>query len=241
MAQRSRYPAIPLPEAVNRLEKIYEKEGPSAMSSAVAVQHMGYSGLNGASLTALAALKKYGLLEGRAEDLKISKEGVVIVSDKNATNQSERATAIRSAFLSDPLFQELDERFKGKTTDINVISYLQKRGFAPAAARSAARSYMESSTFADQEGAPIEGVRGTPTEPLVETSEGSGGNRQPDQAASQVFSIKGNMHEAPIVMAGVSSWPTIRLPKQFSLKNWTDMMRILDAMKDGFITKESDE
>src|SRR6202035_981532 len=147
MAQRSRYPAISLSEAVAKVERIYEKEGPNAMSSEVAAQHMGYSGLNGASLTALAALKKYGLLEGRAEDLRITPAGIVIVSDKKSPDQSERAAALKVGFLSDPLFRELDERFKGKTTEINVVSYLQKKGFAPQAARAAAKSYIESSTF----------------------------------------------------------------------------------------------
>ena len=239
MAQRSRYPAIPLPEAVERVERIYEQEGPNAMSSKVAVQHMGYGGLNGASLTVLAALKKYGLLEGRGEDLRVSKAGVVILSDKKAEDQTERAEAIRSAFLSDPLFRELDERFSGKTTEINVTSYLQKKGFAPNAAKSAAKSYMESAAFVTSE----VGAYNLPTislsdgTPMLQSRGTTPESKQPSTPLSR--GLDSDLRDAPIVISGVSKWPLLQLPKQFTSKNWDDMMRMLAAMKDGLITEDS--
>jgi hypothetical protein len=239
MAQRSRYPAIPLPEAVAKVEKIYEQEGPNAMSSEVAAKHMGYGGLNGASLTSLAALKKYGLLEGRAEDLRVSKDGIVIVSDRKADDQTERQAALSAAFLSDPLFKELDERFAGKTTEINVTSYLQKKGFAPPAARSAARSYLESSTFVDHETDGYDWRSSNPSEERPIQSKPQSTEVAAKGYTQQITENVGDCQESPIVISGVSRWPTIKLPRQFSAQNWEDMMRMLQAMKDGFITSDS--
>jgi hypothetical protein len=224
---------------VERLAKVYEKEGSRPMSSDVAVQHMGYSSRNGASLTVLAALKKYGLVEGRAEDLRVSRAGIVILSDQGAEDQTERAAALREALVSDALFRELDERFSGRTTEINVISYLQKRGFNPAAARSAAKSYIESAAFVEREVGAYNSSSSVETEEPTMQQRAQSIEPTPSSRSSQPIAVASDFREAPIVISDVSQWPIIRLPKTFSAKNWDDMILILTAMKAGLITEKT--
>ena len=237
MSKRSHYPAISLAEAVKKLELIYGREGPSSMSSEVAVQHMGYSGLNGASLTVLAGLKKYSLLEGRAENLKVSQNGIIIISDEHVDDQTERVAALQAALVADSLFKELYDRFGDKTTDININSYLKKKGFKPAAARTAAKSYIESTAFVKQETGSYNHEEEIDQQEVETMSAPIGAITMKPSALVQPTDYQ----EAHIVISGVSQWPIIRLPKQFSSKNWDDMVNTLDVMKAGFISKDTDD
>lgn len=200
------------------------------MSSEVAVQHMGYSGLNGASLSVLASLKKYGLLEGRAEDLKVSQNGIIIISDELADDQTERVAALQTVLVTDPLFKELYDRFGARTTEINITSYLKKKGFKPIAAGIAAKSYIESIEYVKQETGSYKSDAPTVKQEKETT----------DETASKTTQLI-DFQEAPIVISGVSQWPVIRLPKQFSSKNWDDMIKILTVMKSGFISNDTDD
>jgi hypothetical protein len=241
MKQRARYPAIPLPEAVARVEAIYKQEGKNGMINEVAVRHMGYSSLNGASMSVLAALKKYGLLEGRGDEIKVSHDAVIIVSDRGIDDQTERAEALRRCLLSDPLFSELQERFLGKTTVLNVASYLQKKGFKPAAAQNAAKSYIESVAFVEDE-VGVYNFRvenGLGPEAMTQAPITLGVSNV--QATPQITTNQTQYQEAPIVISGVDHWPIIRLPKKFTAKNWADMMKTLDVMMNGFITLDTDK
>ena len=99
-----RYPMWSLPEAVQRVRKIFEVEPHNEMSAEAMVKHMGYQSLSGTAGKALSALKKYGLVEGRGDGLRVSRDALTILTDENAEDQRERASALRRAATSDPLF-----------------------------------------------------------------------------------------------------------------------------------------
>ena len=58
-----RYPVADLAQAIEWAGKIYDPEGRSPVTDAVAAQDMGFSGLHGGSVKGLSALRKYGLLD----------------------------------------------------------------------------------------------------------------------------------------------------------------------------------
>src|SRR5262249_13113734 len=74
MAMTPRYPTVSLTEAISRAKMIYEKEHMSTLAPKALAEAMGYKGLSGASLRMIAALRQYGLIEGRGDDAKISKD-----------------------------------------------------------------------------------------------------------------------------------------------------------------------
>lgn len=240
MKKRARYPSISLGDAIERVEKIYRHEGRNAMSSDVAAQHLGYSGLNGASLSVLAAMKKYGLLEGRADDIRVSDDAVIIISDRGLEDQAERADALTRALIADPVFKELHDRFGNRTTEINVSSFLQKKGFNPTAAKSAAKYYLESVTFVDDEIGDYTISNIEEEEPSSMQPKSLGAPDIPHAQYAQHTVLDGNYNEAPLVISGVSNWPIIRIPKKFTAKNWDDMIAILNVMKGGFITENTE-
>lgn len=147
------YPAIGLRDAIERVRRVYESgiyQNP--VSKEVFAQQMGYKSLSGASLPVLSALSKYGLIEGRGNDTRVSPLAVEIIAHDPGTPQ--RATAIRSAASLPELFDDLDKRYPGgKTPDSAIRSYLLTRGFIPPAADAAIRSYRETKSLVEAESA----------------------------------------------------------------------------------------
>ena len=142
------YPAMSLKEAVQRAGEVHTNQHTHGAPREVVAKSMGYNSLNGASATAISALIKYGLLEGRAEDIKISDRAMRILHPQSS---QEKAEAVREAALAPELFKELAERFPGRTpADELLRSYLIRNGFASAAVSSVIRSYRETNEFVEE-------------------------------------------------------------------------------------------
>jgi hypothetical protein len=111
---------------------------------------MGYRSLNGKSLGILSAAIKYGLLEGRGDDHRVSDLALEIIA--HSANTPERARAIAEAATRPELFAELDGRFQdGRVSDAAIRSFLLTRKFIPQAADIVVRSYRETKEFIAQE------------------------------------------------------------------------------------------
>lgn len=149
-ARSPAYPAIGLKEAVDAVSRIYKADYQNPIPREVAAKHMGYNGLNGKSLGALSALVKYGLLEGRGDDTKVSDRAVKIIA--HAPGSGERVQALKEAMTAPELFVELDLRFPGqKTSDEAIRSYLLTHKFIPAAADNVIRSYRDTKALLTSE------------------------------------------------------------------------------------------
>jgi hypothetical protein len=136
------YPAIGLREAVDKVRMIYDQDYQNPIARMVAAQHMGYQGLNGKSLGILAALQKYGLLEGRGGNTRVSDLAVQVLA--HPPGSSERISALTKAASEPNLFSELDARFPdGRASEQAIRSYLLTMRFIPSAADSTIRSYRE--------------------------------------------------------------------------------------------------
>jgi hypothetical protein len=158
------YPAIGLREAIERARRVYESGVyQSPVSKEVFAQQMGYKGLSGASLPVLSALSKYGLIEGRGNDTRVSSLAVSIIAHEPGA--AERANAIREAASKPELFAELDSRYVGgvgRTPDQVIRGYLLTRGFIPPAADAAIRSYRETKALAEAEPVAHNSIGATP-------------------------------------------------------------------------------
>lgn len=136
------YPSISLVKAIELAGKIYNKEHLHPATPEVVAKAIGYSGINGASLGIISALKKYGLLEGRGTNLKISPDALTILVDTK--DSVERIQAIRKAAFLPALFAELQKHY-GETlpSDENIRSFLLKREFSQSMVDAPIRSYRE--------------------------------------------------------------------------------------------------
>lgn len=136
------YPAISLKEATPLVRKLYSKEHRNKMSREAVAEILGYTGLNGASIPTISALSKYGLLEGRGSEIRVSDTAVSILVEKEGS--AEWQAALKTAVTSPSIFKDLAKQFEGLPTPENARIFLQKKGFTEDAAKKAARNYLDS-------------------------------------------------------------------------------------------------
>lgn len=133
------YPGLDLQAALEKARQLYqhEKQHPAAVETIL--EHWGYAARSGAGLVAVAALKKFGLLEdqGRGDDrkAKLTERALDIIHDDREGSQ-ERREAIRAAALEPKIHRELFESYKGKLpSDKNLrFNLLRERGFTESGA-----------------------------------------------------------------------------------------------------------
>lgn len=143
--QRSpNYPAISLREAVEAVRAIYEKERKTAVNAEVMVQPLGYTSLSGNARTKLAALKKYGLIEGNDKGLRVSDLAVHILFPRD---EEDRIASLKDAALRPELFKTLYNDFRDGSDEAMRHYLITKLDFAPLGAKQVIASFRDTYTF----------------------------------------------------------------------------------------------
>lgn len=139
------YPSMSLREAVDRVGALHKVIGTHATSREMVAKGLGYSSLSGASATTISAINKYGLIEGRGDDVKVSDRAMAIL---HPHSDAERRQALRDAALEPDLFRELHDRFPGDTPNADLLrNYLLRNRFSAEAAQTAVLAYRETIEF----------------------------------------------------------------------------------------------
>src|SRR4051812_39463359 len=99
------YPTIGLREAVDRLKKFYAIDGKAGAPSDIAVRHMGFSTAHGSALSALSALKKFGLVSDGNGRMVPTQRALEIVNLPES--DPRRTKALKDAAVAPPIYQEL--------------------------------------------------------------------------------------------------------------------------------------
>jgi hypothetical protein len=142
------YPSLSLPQAIDMVEKLHKANRTSVISRETAAKDMGYAGLTGRSLTVLAALAQFGLVERAGKgDIKVSRRAVDIL---HSVDEADKAEAIQEAAFAPALFQQLRERFPEGVPSQNALrSYLIQRDFGDVAIGPAITSFLETNAFVE--------------------------------------------------------------------------------------------
>src|SRR5437016_5983210 len=122
------YPAMSLPEAIDRIGRIHQEEQHLEAPREVMAKHLGYNSINGSSLKALSALLKYGLMAKTEGDRRrVTDLALQILHPRDP---AERSAAIRDAAFRPALFAEIAKEWNGIPSDANLTAYLIRRNFA---------------------------------------------------------------------------------------------------------------
>lgn len=142
-----RAPSVPLPDAIERAFRVYDKERRHAVPVDIVAQDIGYkSANNGAALSTLASLRYFGLLDRLpGGKLSVTKE----VEDYRFTPANDLKQQIQLKWLrSPPIFADLLDKFQdGLPSDAVLRFELIQRGFTPSAAESALDTFKRSVEF----------------------------------------------------------------------------------------------
>lgn len=222
------YPAISLKEAIDRVKMVYGKDYQNRLPKKVIAEHMGYKGLSGASLPIISALTKYGLLDGRGDETRVSDLAVALIA--HAPGTPERTAALHTASSLPELFVELDKRFPdGKASDQALRSYLLTSKFIPGAADAAIRSYRDTKQLVDAEsGGYIEPVKEPEISPMMPNTHQTGAEKASFAPAApakpgmlqEVF----NLEEGPV---------TLMFPASMSEDSFQDLSDRIDIVLRG--------
>jgi hypothetical protein len=146
------YPAYSLRNCVEWAERIWKAEGKTPLSPETAAVAAGYKGLSGPSRTAIASLKKFGLLEEGPEGMKISALALNIL---HPTDEFEGVDALRTAALTPGLFEQLYQTH-AKASANSIAGYLiNKLGFSQTGATACAEAFRDTVQFARLDDPPL--------------------------------------------------------------------------------------
>jgi len=158
------FPVVGLAEAIDKTRLVWEQDYTSDLPRDVIAEHMGYSSLNGKSLGIIAAVAKYGLLDGRGDETHVTELAVQILAHEKGDPQ--RIEAVIKAASLPKLFQDINEKFDGRSpSDQALKSYLFTRGFTHTGVEGLIRSFRDTETFVQEE------TLDYPTNEVADTSE----------------------------------------------------------------------
>ncbi len=158
-------PQIAFTEAIEKGRKVYLAEHTHPAAKEVIAKDLGYSSLNGSSLTLIGALRQYGILEGSADALRVTEDAVAYYE---LDDGPEKVAAMRRMALAPDLFAELGKlHIHSLPSDGNLRHELVKRGFTSKAADDVIKVYKANVQVAKgEEGDYIEGEGNEVMEPL---------------------------------------------------------------------------
>ena len=144
------YPVMSLADAIAAVHKIEGQYRSSKVDRELAAKLIGYSSLSGPANKALAALAQYGLVEraGKGE-MRVTQRARAIL---HPDDPAEKRRELEAAALEPSLFREMKERWPDvMPPEEAVISYFNRRGFNPSAIRPAARAYLQTLLYLEEE------------------------------------------------------------------------------------------
>lgn len=118
------YPAIDLEEAVNKASALWKRASRHPVQADVAVTFWGYDEGSSTGLSALSALKKFGLVDdsgsGNQREVKLTDLGIALVFNPDVSSESY-ASNLKQAALLPTIHAELWEKYGGQLPDDSII------------------------------------------------------------------------------------------------------------------------
>ncbi len=144
------YPSCSLVEAIEYTYKIHAQDRQHPVDRLIAAQHLGFSGISGASDRALSALIHYGLAEKvHKGEIRVSDRALAIIHPHSPEEQRE---ALRTSGFAPDLFKELRQRYPGPPPSKEALSsFLSREGFGAAAIGPASKAYLETCHYLQRE------------------------------------------------------------------------------------------
>ncbi len=136
------YPQIGLARSIELTRKVYEGAHTGEIDNTTLIGLLGYSSVSGQGLSVASAIKKFGLIEGRGEKLKVSPLALKILEPMS---DEEKLSAINEAGLKPELYSEILNKFGGKVPNDDVMrSFLIRQyQFAPTGADNFVKAFRE--------------------------------------------------------------------------------------------------
>lgn len=227
------YPAIDLEDAIVRVSELWKAIRRDLADQSVVLGYWGYSPKSSGGKTALAALKKFGLVDTEKGRIRLSSLALKIVLDDREGSE-ERATAIQEAALRPQIHGELWTKWHAELpNDAHIRHYLlAERNFTETAIPDLITEYKSTLAFAGL------------------SSGSSGGDKTPDKDEDE---LEDGMSEATqIVIPGSEQQPavkdfqfsvtlygghlaTVKIPVPITKRNLERLKRMIEDQLEPFV------
>ena len=135
---------------------MYEKDGKALVAKEVAVKAWGYNKLHGRSLTVLAAMAQYGLINYQSGNLSISEDAFVILEAPN--NSPEKKEALGRCAKAPDIFNELYQNYPDRLPSDDTLKWtLKQRGFTEEGAQTTIACLRDTDAFVREQTVTTEG------------------------------------------------------------------------------------
>lgn len=143
------YPAVSLKNAVERVERLYQKDGKAGAPLNVAVHHIGFGGAHGQAMAVLSALKKFGLVEDKSGRIVPTKLAIELCEFKEGheRNAAARRQSVMMPAIYSDLIREYAEHGRLPSDESLKPELTTDKGFNPKAVDGFIRDFRESLEF----------------------------------------------------------------------------------------------
>jgi len=243
------YPGIGLGEAIEKAMALYKKEGRNAAHIDTITGHWGYKQRTGPGLVAIAALKKFGLLEDEGDNgtrrARLTQLALSILLHEEGSAEHQRW--VREAALLPPIHAELWNKFGGRLpSDQNLRRTLVlDRHFTESGAHQFIRQFKSTIAFAGLDEAD-KMPEAQPTQHLpseehmasqtirpagIPSGEAGGSPRVSPEAGDTP-----GMRTLPLPV-GEEPWPVLQVPVPMTEEAWEQMLAAINVFKVGVVRK----
>lgn len=241
------YPNISLDVAVKRAAKLYEAEGRNIAPIAAIQQHWGYNINSGPANLAVAALKKYGLLEdsgsGKERTARLTDLGYEVVHHPDPV---QRAAAIRRAALLPSIHSSLWEMYRetGLPSDATLRHELVfNRAFTETGATEFMTQFRKTVAYANLGSTATVDPSGEDGEPDETPGDGSNENRQQGPDGSSDVRRKRRESEPGMLTLNIPLVGTAKplaIEGQFPISEaaWTQLQDFLNVLKPSLVSDD---
>ena len=241
------YPTFSIDVALARAQALYEEEQTHSAPIETIARHWGYKGLSGPSATAIAALKKYGLLadEGSGTN-RLGRLTDLAINALRNPDENERQAAIWKAAMTPPIHQEMWSEYGLELpSDDNLKWKLEHdRGFTERGAAEFVSEYRRTIAFVQppEDGSlggnkPDGDGRFAPSLDQVLDGLTGGGGQPPPPDGPPAPEVPGMTTQTFNLIDGQV---VIQSPTTMTEDGWNQFMAILTALKPSFLKDRPD-
>ena len=237
------YPGIDLEDAIDSVVKLYNSLGRNEFDSDDAIKAWGYSSGSGPVRVRMAALRQFGLVDGRrGESRRVSRTGLFFATRDQSS--AEYQDALRATAVRPPLFAKARDAMPNASDGALRQWLLMDEDFSDEGASRFVEVFRSTMRFAGLDnigissGQEYDASWNAPEDAPIASSRGHSHRRHAPPYSPEL--PRPAHTRVPLRLMGGSQTVTIELPDSMTDTAWQQMMTMLNALKAGYVPTEND-
>ena len=225
------YPGTDLEESIQVLTPLYQGVGRGQFTPADAAKAWSYNSTAGPVKIRLAALRQFGLIEGKkGEHRRLSARALTLILRNQASREYQQA--LREAAFTPQLFADLDTSMPGAAPDALRQHLIVERSFTDEGANRLIEVFKSTMNLAKPHD--YDNMEAHDTDDDSEEEDEMVLRVQPPRSPPPASAPPTDPDTRSVVIPlPGTTWATLKAPFPISTTNWDQMMNMLNALKPG--------